>query len=151
MSTPPPHFCSSSSLFFCFSSISLVFDCFSIMIRRSRNMCRLYIHTRFFRYLRFSDIFSYTFPTCFSDVLYNLGVFIDATLEQNAQGVSIRSIDSFSRATFDNDRHWTPLDLQAGSIVWITKRLRGYLCVGYVVVREHPGCTLGFPIVQFAS
>ena len=32
-----------------------------------------------------------------------------------------------SRATLDSERHWTPLDLEAGSIVWALKRLRGYL------------------------
>ena len=32
-----------------------------------------------------------------------------------------------SRATLDSERHWTPVDLEAGSIVWALKRLRGYL------------------------
>ena len=31
-----------------------------------------------------------------------------------------------SRATLDSERHWTPLDLGTGSIVWAPKRLRGY-------------------------
>ena len=31
-----------------------------------------------------------------------------------------------SRATLDSERHWTPLDLWTGSIVWVPKRLRGY-------------------------
>ena len=40
---------------------------------------------------------------------------------------SIKSIAYISRATLDSERHWTPLDLEAGSIVWALKRLRGYL------------------------
>ena len=32
-----------------------------------------------------------------------------------------------SRATVESERHWTPLDLEAGSIVWSIKRLQGYL------------------------
>ena len=32
-----------------------------------------------------------------------------------------------SHAARDSERHWTPLDLEAGSIVWAIKRLRGYL------------------------
>ena len=31
-----------------------------------------------------------------------------------------------SRATLDSERHWTPLGLGTGSIVWAPKRLRGY-------------------------
>ena len=31
-----------------------------------------------------------------------------------------------NRATLDSKRHWTPLDLGTGSIVWAPKRLRGY-------------------------
>ena len=31
-----------------------------------------------------------------------------------------------SRATLDSERHWTPLNLGPGSIVWASKRLRGY-------------------------
>ena len=31
-----------------------------------------------------------------------------------------------SRAMLDSGRHWTPLDLRTGSIVWAPKRLRGY-------------------------
>lgn len=32
-----------------------------------------------------------------------------------------------SRATLEFERHWPPLDLEAGSIVWCMKRLRNYL------------------------
>ena len=49
------------------------------------------------------------------------------TLEQEQPDGSIRPIVFISRATLDSERHWTPLDLEAGSIVWCIKRLRGYL------------------------
>ena len=35
-------------------------------------------------------------------------------------------ITYMSRATLDSDRHWTPLDLGTGSIVWAPNRLQGY-------------------------
>ena len=50
-----------------------------------------------------------------------------ATLEQEQKDASIRPIVYISRATLDNERHWTPLELEAGSIIWSIKRLRGYL------------------------
>ncbi|CAB1103258.1 unnamed protein product [Ectocarpus sp. CCAP 1310/34] len=49
------------------------------------------------------------------------------TLEQEQPDGSIRPIAFISRATLDSERHWTPLDLEAGSIVWRIKHLRGYL------------------------
>ena len=39
----------------------------------------------------------------------------------------MRPIAYISRATLDSERRWTPLDLEAGRIVWSIKRLRGYL------------------------
>ena len=37
-------------------------------------------------------------------------------------------IDGFGAALeLDSERHWTPLDLKPGSIVWVIKRLRSYL------------------------
>jgi len=50
-----------------------------------------------------------------------------AALEQEQEDGSIKPIAYISRATLDSERHWTPLDLEAGSIVWALKRLRGYL------------------------
>ena len=50
-----------------------------------------------------------------------------AALEQEQTDGSIKPIAYISRATLDSERHWTPLDLEAGSIVWALKRLRGYL------------------------
>ena len=56
--------------------------------------------------------------------------FIDsfgAALEQEQTDGSVRPISYISRAIVDSQRHWTPLDLEAGSIGWAIKRLRGYL------------------------
>ena len=50
-----------------------------------------------------------------------------ATLEQEQPDGSVRPITDISRATLDSERSWTPLDLEAGSIVWAIKRLRGHL------------------------
>ena len=50
-----------------------------------------------------------------------------ATLEQEQKDDSIRPIVSISRATLESERQWTPLDLEAGSIVWSLKRFRCYL------------------------
>ena len=49
-----------------------------------------------------------------------------ATLEQEQPDGSVRPIAYISRATLDSERHWIPLDLEADSIVWAIKRLRGY-------------------------
>ena len=50
-----------------------------------------------------------------------------ATLGQEQPDGSVRPIIYISRATLDSERSWTPLDLEAGSIVWAIKRLRGHL------------------------
>ena len=50
-----------------------------------------------------------------------------ATLEQEQPDGSVRPIIYISRATLDSERSWAPLDLEAGSIVWAIKRLRGHL------------------------
>ena len=50
-----------------------------------------------------------------------------AALEQKQTDGSTNPFAYISRATLDSERHWTPLDLEAGSIVWALKRLRGYL------------------------
>ena len=39
----------------------------------------------------------------------------------------MRSIAYISRATLDSETHLTPLALEAASIVWAIKRLRGHL------------------------
>ena len=50
-----------------------------------------------------------------------------ATLEQEQENGWIRPIFLIRRAPPESERHWTPLDLEAGSIAWSIKRLRGYL------------------------
>ena len=50
-----------------------------------------------------------------------------AALEQEQLDRSLRPIAYISHATLDSEKHWTPPDLEAGSIVWSIKRLRGYL------------------------
>ena len=47
-------------------------------------------------------------------------------------------VEYISRATFDSERHWTLLDLEAGSIVWAPKRFRG--CFGELK-SEYPPAT----------
>ena len=49
-----------------------------------------------------------------------------AALEQEKTDGSIKPIAYINRAALDRERRWTPLDLEAGSIVWALKRLRGY-------------------------
>ena len=39
----------------------------------------------------------------------------------------MRPIAYISRANIDSERHWTPLGVEAGGIVWTIKRLRDYL------------------------
>ena len=50
-----------------------------------------------------------------------------AALEQEQPDGSVRPIAYISHVTLDSERHWTPVDLEAGSIVWTIKRLRGHL------------------------
>ena len=50
-----------------------------------------------------------------------------AVLEQEQSEGSIKPIAYISRATLDSERHWTSLDLEAGSIGWALNRLRDYL------------------------
>ena len=50
-----------------------------------------------------------------------------AALEQEQTDCSTKPIAYISRATLDSEGQWTPLDLEACSIVWALKRLRGYL------------------------
>ena len=50
-----------------------------------------------------------------------------ATLEQEQPDGSVRPILYISRATLNSERSWTPLNFEAGSIVWAIKWLRGNL------------------------
>ena len=61
-----------------------------------------------------------------------------ATLEQEQDDHTIRSIAFISRATIESERCWTPLDLYAGSTVWSIKRLRSYpLGTNFRFVSDH--------------
>ena len=58
----------------------------------------------------------------------NCDVYIDnlgAVLEQDLSDCSVRATAYISRATFDSERNWTPLDLEAGSIEACYIRVRG--------------------------
>lgn len=48
---------------------------------------------------------------------------LGAVLEQKQQDGTIKPIVFISRATLSAERNWTPLDLEAGAIVWSIKRL----------------------------
>ena len=51
---------------------------------------------------------------------------------------AVRPIISISRSTLDNERPWTPLDLEASSVVWAIKRLRGYLwSANFLIYSDH--------------
>ena len=52
---------------------------------------------------------------------------LGATLEQEHLDGSIRPIVYISRATLSNERNWTPMELEAGCVVWIIRRLCGCL------------------------
>ena len=58
-------------------------------------------------------------------------VYCDARIDgfggQEEPDGSMRPIAYISRATLDSERHWSPLELEAGSIVWAIERLRGHL------------------------
>ena len=49
-----------------------------------------------------------------------------AALEQEQADGSMKPFAYISRASLDSGRRWTPHDLEADSIVWALKRLRGY-------------------------
>ena len=52
---------------------------------------------------------------------------LGATLEQEHPDGSIRPIVYISRANLDNEQDWTPMELEAGRVVWGIRRLRRYL------------------------
>ena len=60
------------------------------------------------------------------------------TLEQEQPDSSIRPIVYISRATLDNEQNWTPMELEAGCVVWSIRRLRRYLFgVYFLVFTDH--------------
>ena len=52
---------------------------------------------------------------------------LGATLEQEQPDGSIRLIVYISRATLNSEQNWTPMELEAGCVVWSIRRLRRYL------------------------
>ena len=63
---------------------------------------------------------------------------LGATLEQEQPDGSIRPIVYISRATLDNEQNWTPMELEAGCVVWGIRRLRRYLFgVYFLVFTDH--------------
>ena len=63
---------------------------------------------------------------------------LGATLEQEQPDGSIRSIVYISRATLDNEQNWTPMELEAGCVVWGIRRLRRYLFgMCFLVFTDH--------------
>ena len=59
---------------------------------------------------------------------------LGATLEQEQSDGSIRPIVYISRATLDNEQNWTPMELEAGCVVWGIRSLRRYLFGVYFLV-----------------
>ena len=63
---------------------------------------------------------------------------LGATLEQEQPDGSIRPIVYISRATLDNEQNCTPMELEAGCVVWSIRRSRRYLFgVFFLVFTDH--------------
>ena len=63
---------------------------------------------------------------------------LGATLEQKHTDGSIHPIVYISRATLDNEQNWTPMELEAGCVVWSIRRLRRYLFgVYFLLFTDH--------------
>ena len=63
---------------------------------------------------------------------------LGATLEREQPDGSIRPIVYISRATLDNEQIWTPMELEAGCVVWSIRRLRRCLFgVYFLVFTDH--------------
>ena len=65
---------------------------------------------------------------------------LGATLEQEQPDGSIRPIVYISRATLDNKQNWTPMELEAGCVVWSIRRLRRFLYGLYFLVFTDHQC-----------
>ena len=63
-----------------------------------------------------------------------------ATLEQEQLDGSIRPTVYISRATLSNERNWTPMELEAGCVVWSIRRLRRYLFSVFFLIFTHLEC-----------
>ena len=61
-----------------------------------------------------------------------------ATHEKEKPDGSIRPIVYISRATLTNERNWTPMELEAGCVIWSIRRLRRYLfSVFFLIFTDH--------------
>ena len=65
---------------------------------------------------------------------------LGATLEQEQPDGSICPIVYISRATLDNEQNWTPMELEAGCVVWSIRPLRRYLISVYFLVFTDHQC-----------
>ena len=65
---------------------------------------------------------------------------LGATLKQEQPDGSIRPIVYISRATLDNEQNWTPMELEAGCVVWSIQPLRRYLFGVYFLVFTDQQC-----------
>ena len=63
---------------------------------------------------------------------------LGATLGREHPDGSIRPVVYIRRATLDNAQNWTPMELEAGCVVWSIRRLRCYLFgVYFLVFTDH--------------
>ena len=62
------------------------------------------------------------------------------TLEQEQLGGSIRPIVYNSRTILSNERNWTPMELEAGCVVWSIRRLRRYLFIVFFLIFTDHEC-----------
>ena len=63
---------------------------------------------------------------------------LGVTLGREHPDGSIRPVVYISRATLDNEQNWTPMELEAGCVVWSIRRLRRYsLGVYFLVFTDH--------------
>ena len=63
---------------------------------------------------------------------------LGATLEQEQPDGCIRPIVYISRDTLDNEQNWTPMELEAGCVVWSIRPHRRYLFgVYFLVFTDH--------------
>ena len=65
---------------------------------------------------------------------------LEATLEQEQPDGSIRPIVYISRATLANERNWTPVELEAGCVVWSIRRLRRYIFSAFFLIFTDHEC-----------
>ena len=65
---------------------------------------------------------------------------LGVNLEQEQPDGSIRPIVYITQATLDNEQKWTPMELEAGCVMWGIRRLRRYLFGVYFLVFSDHQC-----------